>query len=189
LILRKIKENDIEIFYNLIDKDIAKNLWMKWPITKKECKEIVLKWSKQWKEKKRFTFVIQLKKNKKSIGVMSIKKINTLHGLAELSGFVGREFRKSGYITEANIAINDFAFNGLGLRKLKSEVTSFNLKSQNIQKKFGMKLEGIMKKEWFNPTTKTYVTMYSFGLFKEDWKKISPKLKKELKEKIKRLEK
>jgi len=51
------------------------------------------------------------------------------------------------------------------------------------------RLNKIFRKENYNPYLKKYVDMKWFALFKEDWKKISPKLKKELKEKIKRLEK
>lgn len=116
-----------------------------------------------------------------------IKEIKNINRNSETGLWLGERYQNKGYGTEAKIAINDFSFNKLNLRKLKSEVIKTNKISNIIQKKLGYTLEGTERKECFNPATKIFVDMNIYGLFKEDWKKIASRLKRKLKEKIRRL--
>lgn len=177
---KKIQEifNDLNILKYLVP--------VPYPYSIKESEKFLKEKIKK-KSKENLFFVIELKKEKKVIGVISLHKINKFSGTAETGSWIGLDHQRKGYITEAKIAINDFAFNKIKLRKIKSPVFSDNKASNATQKKMGYKLEGKLKKEDKCKATGKIHDTNIYGLFKENWKKISPKLKKELKEKIKEL--
>jgi [ribosomal protein S5]-alanine N-acetyltransferase len=187
LILRKPKIDDVKFLYKIIDNDIIKNLFMRYPLKEKYLKELIQKYIAEWEKKERYFMILELKKTKKIVGMAGLKELDFNHGLADVTSFIGKKYRKKGYITEAKIAINEFAFNKLKLRKLKSNVATFNPLSNKMQNKFGMKFEGIKRREYLNPYTKNCIDMNSYSLFKSEWVKVLPKLKKHLKAKIKNL--
>lgn len=188
LILRKPKEKDLEELYGLMDKEIIINVFWPYPLKKKELKEFLEEWIKDWK-KKSYWFMIIEKSSKKIIGVSGVRSIDKDNWTAEPVSWVHKDYRGLGYVTEAKIVITDAAFTKLKLRKLNSYVAAFNDTSIKLQKKFGMKYEGTQVKQYYNWATKKYCDIELYALFKSDWKKVAPKLKKELKQKIKSLEK
>jgi len=188
LILRKPRMNDAQRIKDIFgDIRILRNIVpAPYPYQLKDAKKFIEGQIKKW-EKSDYLFLLELKSEKKIIGAMGLHDINNFSGKAETGSWIGMKYQKKGYITEAKIAVNDFAFNKLKLRKLVSPVFSGNKASNATQKRIGYKLEGRLRKnDKCKATGKTHDTNL-YGLLKEDWKKISPKLKKQLKEKIKKL--
>lgn len=185
LFLRKPKEEDWkEIFPLINDKIIFKNFFTPYPYEKKHTKNFVKYWIKDW-GKNSYWMILELKKNKKIIGVAGIKKIDKISKTAYAHSWIGKDYRKKGYITEAKIKIFNFAFNNLKSRKINSEVASYNKESNEMQKKFGMVFEGKRRKDNYNPYLKKFVDMNLYGIFKNEWKKIEPKLEKDLRKRLK----
>lgn len=183
LILRKPKEKDLDELYGLIDREIIASIFWPYPLKKNQMKEFLLKWVKDWK-KKSYWFIIIEKLSKKIIGVSGIYDIDKDDLTAESISWCHKNYRGRGYITEAKIAIIDASYNKFELRKLNSYITTSNKSSKKLQKKFGMSYEGMQVKQCYNYTTKKYCDIELYGLFKSDWKKVLPKLKKELRQKI-----
>ena len=74
-------------------------------------------------------------------------KIDKYHKVASSGSLVYKNYWIKGYITEAKIAINEFAFNELKLRKIHSDIYTKNKASNIIQQRLGYKLEGVLRKE------------------------------------------
>ena len=79
-------------------------------------------------------------------------------------------------MTEAKIAVNDFAFNKLKLRKLNSDVFTENKASNATQLKMGYRLEGTRRKAARSKASGKIHDENIYGLLKEDWKKVRGKL-------------
>lgn len=188
LILRKPRESDWKDIFEIIDKTTIKNFVMPNPFQKKHAKYLVNSSLKDF-GKKNYKFFIERKKDKKIIGMCGIKDITDKDKISETQLWLGTKYFRNYYGMEAKIAINDFAFNKLKMRKLTSEVLSINKSSNKLQKKFGYVLEGVKRKDTFISFVKKYVDMNVYGIFKSEWKKVASKLKKELKSKIKKFEK
>jgi RimJ/RimL family protein N-acetyltransferase len=188
LILRKPRMSDIKDIHSIInDINIAKNVAsMPFPYSFSECKKYYGKAIKEWGEKE-CLFAIELKSIKKVIGFMGFHKINKFSGTAETGSWIGGKYQRKGYMTEAKIALNEFAFKKLKLQKLISPVFVENKASNATQKRIGYKLEGKLKRETRCLATGKMHDENLYALFKEDWKKSLPKVKKHLKEKIKKL--
>jgi RimJ/RimL family protein N-acetyltransferase len=187
LILRKPEKKDAKAFEEGVDKIAIKDFFISYPLKKGGFNNLMEGCIKEWENKRRYWFILELKDSGKIIGLSGVKNIDYYNKTGYLSSWIFKEYRRKGYLMEAKIKINNFCFNELKLRKLKSEVASFNKPSLNIQRMFGMKLEGVLKKENYNPYLKKFADMNQFALFEEDWKKTRPKLIKHLKEKNKKI--
>jgi len=173
LILRKPSRKDIEdIFEGISEYDVAKRLvGVPYPYIKKGGIEWIKGAMKSWDKKEKYHFLIELKSEKKIIGCMSLIDINQFNGTARTGSWINKKYWRNGYITEAKIAVNDFAFNKLKLRRLESPVFTDNIASNAVQREIGYKLEGVKRKAVKSKTTGKIHNENIYGLLKEDWKK------------------
>jgi RimJ/RimL family protein N-acetyltransferase len=160
------------------------------PYYKKDALEWIKRTIKKWNEKRKkdYSFVIELKKEKKVIGALGLHQIDGLNKTSETGSWIAQPYWRKGFITEAKIVLNEFAFNKLKLRKLKSPIFVENKPSNATQKRLGYFLEGVLKKEVKSLATGKIHDSNVYGLFKEDWKKKLPSIKRHLQEKIRKLE-
>lgn len=173
LILRKAKKSDWkDILEGASDLNVSKNMTtVPHPYGKGDAEWFINDSIKKWNQKKGYSFFIELKSEKKVIGVMTIGGINEFTGTATTGSWINRKHWKKGYITEAKIAVNDFAFNNLKLRRLNSTVYTDNKASNATQSKMGYKLEGMSRKAQRSKSTGKIHDLNIYGLLKEDWKK------------------
>lgn len=182
LLLRKPKKSDWkDLVEGVGEYDIAKMLsLLPHPYKKEDADTYIKKVIKRWaqKDKDDYTFFIELKSEKKVIGAIGIHKIIKFSGVGTTGSWINKKYWKNGYMTEAKIAINDFAFNKLKLRRLNSEVFTNNIASNKTQLKMGYKLEGTKRKCVRSIASGKIHDEYIYGLLKEDWKKAKPSLVK-----------
>ncbi|MEK6898449.1 MAG: GNAT family protein [Nanoarchaeota archaeon] len=191
LILRKPRISDWkDIVKGVGEISVSKSMSViPYPYLKKNALMWIKKYIKDWEKKKGNEFLIELKENKKVVGCISLIGVDKFNGTAGTGSWINKRYWRKGYITEAKIAVNNFAFNRLKLRKLDSKVFTDNLASNKTQQSMGYKLEGCRKKGTRSKATGKIHDVNIYGLFKENWKKNLLKIKKKLNEKIKKLEK
>jgi RimJ/RimL family protein N-acetyltransferase len=161
------------------------------PYKRKDAEWFIKHSIKRWKQKEQteWPFFIELKSEKKIIGVISIKSYDKQNKICETGSWVNKKYWRKGYITEAKIAVNEFAFNKLKVRKMETGVYNKNVASNATQKAIGYEYEGTRLKHHIVKSTGKIYDEHLYGLMKKDWKKNLPKLRKKLNEKIKKLEK
>jgi ribosomal-protein-alanine N-acetyltransferase len=184
LILRKPKKSDWkDLVEGVGEYDVAKMLLVvPHPYNKKDADTYIKTVIKRWKQKIQndYTFFIELKSEKKVIGAIGIHRIDKFSGIGTTGSWINKKYWRNGYMTEAKIAVNDFAFNKLKLRRLNSDVFTENKASNATQLKMGYKLEGTRRKVAKSKASGKIHDENIYGLFKEDWKKAKMKLKKPL---------
>lgn len=79
------------------------------------------------------------------IGAIGLE-VNKENHNAELGYWIGREFWNQGYCTEAAIAVIEFGFETLGLRRICSEHMARNPASGKVMEKAGLTREGLRRK-------------------------------------------
>ena len=189
LILRKPKISDWkDIVDGCKEIDVTRYLTVvPHPYKKKDALFWIKKSIKEW-GKKGYPFIIQLKSENKVIGCMDIHRIDFDSGKALTGSWINKKYWRKGYITEAKIAVNNFAFDKLKLRKLNSGVFVDNEASNKTQQRMGYKLEGVLREESKSLATGKIHNINIYGLLKREWKRNLPKVKKRLNEKVKKLE-
>ncbi len=182
LILREPKISDWQdVVEGVGNYDVAKMMVsVPYPYSKKDALWFIKLKMKEWskEEPDGYLFFIELKSEKKVIGAVEVFKINRFSGTGETGSWINKKYWRNGYITEAKIALNDFAFNKVKLRRLDSPVFSDNEASNATQKKMGYVLEGKMRKAHKSRATGKIHDANIYGLLKEDWKKTRAKLVK-----------
>jgi len=65
----------------------------------------------------------------------------------ELGFWIGREYRRNGFATEAAAAVMKYGFEGLGLNKITASHLETNPVSGKILREMGMEIEGVLRKQ------------------------------------------
>lgn len=98
-------------------------------------------------DRKIFFWAIHLKTDRKHIGNIKIDPVNVKHGTGEYGIMMGnRDEWNKGYAKEASLAIIDFCFNKMNLRKMTLGVIANNTTAVKLYEKLGFITEGIYKK-------------------------------------------
>ncbi len=191
LILREPKMSDWkDLVQGLNNISVARGLGgSKFPYKKKDAEKWIKSAIKNWNKTpiEKYSFIIELKSEKKVIGCIVLFDIELFDKTAVSGSHINKKYQKKGYILESKIAVNEFAFNKLKLRKLKADAIISNVPSNNMMKRLGYKKEGLLRKEIKSKATNKIYDNNLYGLLKSEWKNNLPKLKKRLKEKIKKL--
>jgi len=177
LILRKPKPADWkDMVEGVGEYDVAKMTEaIPHPYTRKDANWFINHCLENW-GKDGYAFMLELKAEKKVIGVLGLRSINHFNGTASTGSWVNKKYWRKGYMTEAKIAVNDFAFNTLKLRRLNSTVSTQNKASNATQLKAGYVLEGVQRKASRSKASGKISDINVYGLLKADWKKARRKL-------------
>ncbi len=113
---------------------------------------------------------VRIKGNNKHIGNIKIAKIHSIHKTAEYGIMMGdkSEWGK-GYAKEATIAVLNYCFNTLNLRKICLGVIDLNSHAHSLYKRLGFKEEGVFKENFFYYPNSNFRDEIRMALFKKDW--------------------
>jgi RimJ/RimL family protein N-acetyltransferase len=157
------------------------------PYAKKDAQDYIFRTIKKLRKKKKddYVFFIELKYEKKVIGSTGIHRISNDNKKCSTGSWINKKYWRKGYILEAKIPILDFIFEKLKLNKVETEAFVENKASQKMSEKLGFKKEGLKRKSVNCKATGKIHDEVIYGLLKEEWKKIRPKLIKKLNARLK----
>jgi len=89
-------------------------------------------------------YAIDLRNSGELIGSNGLE-IDPLNSRADIGYWIGREYWKTGYATEAAAGLLGFAFNSLKLHKVTAHHFARNEASGRVLEKLGMKREGFLR--------------------------------------------
>jgi len=121
-------------------------------------------------EKKNILFwAIILKEGNKHIGNIKIDPVNNRHGLGEYGILIGdkSEWGK-GFAKEASLAVINFCFNDINLRKITLGVVKDNIGAYTLYKNLGFLEEGIYKNHGYYEGK--YCDVVRMALFNPNYK-------------------
>jgi len=98
------------------------------------------------------------------VGMVMIKNIDWSIPKCELAYFVGAEYSRKGYATEAIQAVLKYCFEDLKLIKVFIRVIATNTASLGLAEKCGFIREGFLKNE-YRTGSKKLVDLVYFGIF------------------------
>jgi RimJ/RimL family protein N-acetyltransferase len=163
-----------DIALGLNNKNISKYMMtMPYPYDLEMAKKFIkrsIKFSNEKKIKK-YDLVIELKSDKKVIGGVGLSDIDYIRRIAGIGYWLNEDYWKQGITSEAVKSVLKFAFTNLKLRRINLTCNEKNEGSKSIAKKFGFKLEGIIRKAHMPVSTGKIADKYYYGLLKEEWSK------------------
>ncbi len=175
LIIREISRKDAsDIIRNVNDLRVSRYLLVvPYPYKRKNAEEWISSCIKDSKKKKRtdYSLAIELKNEKRLVGVISIMHLNKFQGIAEIGFWLGKEYWRQGIMSEAIAAILKFSFEKLKLRRIDWNAFAENRVSNILAKKFGFINEGIRRKSMRAKSNGKIHDANLYGLLREEWKK------------------
>ena len=167
LILRQYRYDDIDdLVEGLNNLNVSK--WMAgapYPYTTKDAESFI----NRSLDNKLYNFAIVLKENNKVIGGTQLTNIDFNYGIAGGGIWIAENYQGKGYGSEAFGARIKYAFEVLGLRRLENGYFKDNIRSRNMQYKFGYKDEGIKRQRFISKATGKIEDEYITGLLKDEW--------------------
>lgn len=136
----------------------------------KQTPEMVLDFLKSKENSEtEYLFGIFLKDSADHIGNIKVGPINTYHGYAPVSLFIGdKSTWGKGYATDAIELITNYSFEHLGLHKLEAGCYEENIGSKKAFEKVGYVVEGIIKGRRKGKDGRTSDIL--LGMTREEWK-------------------
>lgn len=169
--LRALEETDITEAHIgwLNDPEVTRYLAMtgKYPATASGMES--------WLEKFRnnttnLGFAILDKTNDRHIGNITLDDINWIHRTADISLMIGdKEYWGSGYATETQSLLIEYAFHRLGLHKVLNSPVADHVGSVKMAKNLGFQVEGTLREQLF--IEGEYHDQLRMGLFAHEFKK------------------
>lgn len=173
--LRNLRKSDAkDIVENINNLNVSKWLILvPYPYTKKDALWWINKTQKESREspRKNYTFGIELSREKKIIGAIGIDSVNEYQGIGNVGYWIGENYHKKGYGSEALEKILDFAFFKLKLRRIEAGVFAENPSSGKLLEKFGFKQEGLRVKARKSKADGKIKDEILYGLLKEDYRR------------------
>ncbi len=166
-VLRPVLESDVPLLMKWInDPRVRQFIQNAFPLGEGAEREWVANLSKRSDT----NMVLMIEVNGKAIGNMGVHQINWKDRTATTGAIIGEvEYWGKGYGTDAKMALLEYLFNTLNLRKVMSHVYAFNKRSLGYSLHCGYKIEARLRKQRF--IGGRYHDEVILGLFKEDWLK------------------
>lgn len=122
------------------DFDIAKMLGAKFPhpYTSADAASWMAKLNKAHQELRPLVFVLARRDTDAFIGCGGLSGENIGSDNPALGYWVGRDYWRQGYVSEAAIALRDLGFSQYGFTVLEAAIGTDNLASQGVARKVGM---------------------------------------------------
>lgn len=139
------------------------------PETIQETEKLLLEWlnDQNQQPRKSYVFAIDLKDDKKFIGLIAINLGKKNYRTAEVWFKLHKDFWNEGYTTEALMKLLDFGFNHLQLHRIEAGCAVDNIASGKVLEKVGMTREGIKRKKL--PIRGEWKDNYFYGILEEDF--------------------
>jgi len=168
LIFRSLQPSDVNQTYLewLMDRDVNQFLETRFNVPDLQaCIAYVLKSNSDNNE----CLVGIFNHNGRHIGNIKLAAINNIHGTAEIGLMIGdKESWGGGYGTEAIIAMCQWGFESLGLKKITAGCYEGNVGSHRCFLKAGFKVEGFAREQFLCNGKR--VGSYRFGALADEFK-------------------
>jgi RimJ/RimL family protein N-acetyltransferase len=173
LVIREIRNEDKkDLIANINDLDVSTNLLaVHYPYTDKNAEDWINQCKKEAREKPRrnYNLVIELKLEKRVIGEIGLVNVDKFQGTTEIAYWLGENYWRKGFMSEALKDVLDFAFKKLKLRRINFYIFKENRASRNLAEKIGFKLEGMERKSVRSRADGKIHDDAIYGLLKEGW--------------------
>ncbi|MBN1468041.1 MAG: GNAT family N-acetyltransferase [Fusobacteriaceae bacterium] len=169
LILRKIRKDDVDDFYEYSSNpEVTK--YLSYIHTKKEdAEEYISKKIEQYSHGTCMIWGIENKKDKKYIGACGFTHWDIENNFAEIAYTLSQKYWGQGFASEIMEKIIEFGFNKMMLNRIEALCFKDNEKSYKLMEKFNMKLEGVFFEKYL--LKGMYQDMKMYSLLRKNYNK------------------
>ena len=171
--LTPLEDGDVDSLYVWQNEPSIRDLTMgfRFPVQKDAVRE----WLKNLRERNgKSSVAFAVRHKEELVGVLQLHSIDQYQRKAQLGVYIGDENKRGAGIGYMSCCLMiDYAFNGLGLRRIGLEVVSINSAAIQLYESLGFKKEGCKRKEYF--LDGKCLDTFIYGLLETDWKMAIPR--------------
>ncbi len=147
--IRWLKDADLPALFKIFSDSEVMRYWSSPPLQQRnDAKELLGDIRSLFRSRKLFQWGVARLEDDGVIGTCTLARFDANHGIAEVGFALARDCWGRGFMTEALTLMIDFAFSGLGLRRLEADVDPRNTASLRLLERFGFKQEGCLRERY-----------------------------------------
>jgi len=183
LILRKPNKKDVnDLVEGLNNLKVSKNIsTVPHPYRKKDATWWINHCNEKKKKKESYPFEIELKEEKKLVGACGLHAYDKFKESIEIGYWINENYWRKGIITEAAIAVINFAFEKLKINRIELDAYKENVASNAVAKKLGFTYEGTTRQSNKSKAEGKIHDTNIYSILKKEWPKNKRRLEKEIK--------
>ena len=149
LILRDLKESDaLNLSKNGNTPNIiSKTFYLPDPFNISDAQKYIQEKIRESNKDIRESYELGIEYNGEVIGMINLYQIDRVNKKAKVGYWIGKDYRRKGFVSEALKLIIDFAFSKENLNKISAKVITTNIESNNLLEKYGFKKAGELKQD------------------------------------------
>jgi len=151
LIIRAPELGDtLDVFNAVRDSQLSLQKWVPFAVEPPELEKTETSLRQaiaDFVTRKDLRFHIYLRETGEFIGATGLHRIDWTIPKFEIGYWLDTKFEGKGYMTEAVMRLNQFAFEELGARRIEVRCDEENIKSQQVAERAGFHLEGTLKQD------------------------------------------
>lgn len=150
LILRRYREDDIDVMYEIItDERLSK--YIKYPnLTKEEELECIREWIREADESSYEKWVIEVRDTCEVVGNIDVNTVNKKHKYCNVGYTIRYDYWGNGYASEALRVVADHLLNESGYNLVECCCNELNKQSSRVMEKAGFKKDGYIANRRLN---------------------------------------
>lgn len=147
LILRRFAMEDAEDMYRNWASDPEVPRFLTWPVhaSVEVTKRVIESWIQDYANEDFYSWAIEYKPTGGVVGSISVVKLNSLVGSADIGYCLSRALWGKGLMPEALKAVIAFLFDEVGVNRIAACHAPENPKSGRVMEKAGMRREGVWR--------------------------------------------
>jgi RimJ/RimL family protein N-acetyltransferase len=166
--LRRLEERDLEAYVaGVNDLEVGGWAGYRGPTTVEAARAWLAKVQQRDAANEQYTFTVCELGSDGFVGTAWLKEVNWVDRNAELAIFMDRAHQGSGWGSDAQRALLDWAFGGLGLARVYLFTDAFNARAIRSYEKVGFTLEGTLRqnRQYRGELTDTLI----MAILRADW--------------------
>ena len=168
LVLREIADRDVDAVFELESDSGAMRYWSRPPMRERAEAEASVARSKTFfPERTGLKWVLARREDDRMLGHASLFDFVEPSDRGELGYGLARAHWGRGYMHEALVAVVDYAFGPLGLRRLEADTDPRNEASNRALERLGFVREGVLRERW--RVADEISDTFLFGLLAREW--------------------
>ncbi len=168
LVLRRVRASDVDAVYAYAtDPDVSQYTSWAPHTSPDETRQFVRRVLDAYVEKRVTNWGIELKSERKLIGMGGYAWWDPLQSAAELGYVIGKPYWGQGLVTEAVRSMIDFGFQRMALDRIVVRMDPRNIGSWRVAEKCGCRFEGIARQAIY--AKGTFHDLMVWAILREDW--------------------
>ena len=149
LVLRETTPGDAGAVYDMESDPVAMRYWSRPPMTDiAEARASIERATGHFTARTGIRWTLALATGGPALGHVAVFNFHPQSGRADIGYGLARRHWGQGYMHEALIAVIDYSFGPLGLRRLEADIDPRNLASVRALERLGFEREGFLRERW-----------------------------------------